>query len=408
MLAAIDFSEYERNQKYYGGSERKEGITIDGEDYMIKYQKQTAFGKRNNHISEFIGSHIFELCGIQAHKTYLGYRNGEQVVACKDFNATDKQFVPFNDVGESTLDQDKENYQYDYEDITAKISDAVFHALTDRMGCIILQIAIIQGVNKMREAVTRGDICLTDEYNFTYKVAEIVYTEREDESFFYEIRPNYSVISLLSANDFQGIPGLNLDLKKELYIRENITPVFISERAPGKNREDLWELLKQCDMQYLNQLEWLIRTDTRYSGDKLFVQRPENKSIKVESIRMLGDRSAVICRKILEVICYGDTVTSPTFVIDDKNRKQYFDLLMVLYSTERKFLDSRRRDGIAASAKKGNYKGRKKARIDKLAAQEIFLDYAIKKISSKEAAEKLGVSKSTFLRRYRENKESPR
>ena len=77
---------------------------------------------------------------------------------------------------------------------------------------------------------------------------------------------------------------------------------------------------------------------------------------------------------------------------------------MVLYSTERKFLDSRRSDGIAASAKKG----RKKARIDKLAAQEIFLDYAIKKISRKEAAEKLGVSKSTFLRRYRENKESPR
>ena len=117
MITAIDFSEYELNGKYYGGSERKEGITLDGEDYMIKYQKQTAFGKRNNHISEFIGSHIFEICGFQVHKTYLGYRNGEQVVACKDFNVEGKQFVPFNDVGESTLDQDKETYQYDYEDI---------------------------------------------------------------------------------------------------------------------------------------------------------------------------------------------------------------------------------------------------------------------------------------------------
>ena len=105
MITAIDFSEYELNGKYYGGSERKEGITLAGEDYMIKYQKQTAFGKRNNHISEFIGSHIFELCGFQAHKTYLGYRNGEQVVACKDFNVEGKQFVPFNDVGESTLDE---------------------------------------------------------------------------------------------------------------------------------------------------------------------------------------------------------------------------------------------------------------------------------------------------------------
>lgn len=123
MIAAIDFSEYEFNGKYYGGSEKKEGISINGEDYMIKYQKHTAFGKRNNHISEFIGSHIFELCGFEAHKTYLGYRAGEQVVACKDFNVPGKQFVPFNDVGESTLDQDKETYQYDYEDIMQMLRD---------------------------------------------------------------------------------------------------------------------------------------------------------------------------------------------------------------------------------------------------------------------------------------------
>ena len=123
MIIAIDFSEYELNGKYYGGSERKEGITIDEEDYMIKFQKRTAFGKRNNHISEFIGSHIFELCDFEVHKTYLGYRDGEEVVACKDFNLPGKQFVPFNDVGESTLDQDKETYQYDYEDIMQMLRD---------------------------------------------------------------------------------------------------------------------------------------------------------------------------------------------------------------------------------------------------------------------------------------------
>ena len=123
MITAIDFSEYNLNGKYYGGSERKEGISIDGEDYMIKFQKQTAFGKRNNHVSEFIGSHIFQLCGFEAHKTYLGYRDGEEVVACKDFNVPGKQFVPFNDVGESTLDQDKETYQYDYEDIMRMLRD---------------------------------------------------------------------------------------------------------------------------------------------------------------------------------------------------------------------------------------------------------------------------------------------
>lgn len=254
----------------------------------------------------------------------------------------------------------------------------------------------------MREIVTRGDICLNDDYNLTYKVAEIIYIEREDESFEYEIRPNYSVISLLDSKDFQGIPGLDMDLKKESYVRKNVIPVFISERAPGRNREDLWKLLKECDMQYLNQLEWLIRTNTRYSGDKLFVQRPEDKTLETEAINNLGNRSAVICRKVLEVICYGDDVISPTLTVNDKNRKQYYDLLMALYSTERKFLDSHRSKGIKKSAKKGNYKGRVKIRIDKLVAQEIFLDYQNKKINSTEAARLLEISKSTFLRRYRE------
>ncbi|MDE7435669.1 MAG: HipA domain-containing protein [Lachnospiraceae bacterium] len=122
-MQAVDFSEYELSGKYYGGSERKLGIIIDGDDYMLKYQKQTAFGKRNNHISEFIGSHVFEICGFLTHKTYLGFRDEEQVVACKDFNVSGKQFVPFNDVGESTLDQDKETYQYDYEDIMQMLRD---------------------------------------------------------------------------------------------------------------------------------------------------------------------------------------------------------------------------------------------------------------------------------------------
>ena len=90
----------------------------------------------------------------------------------------------------------------------------------------------------MREIVTSGDICLKDKYKLIYKVAEITYTERVDESIVCEIKPNYSVIKLLESEDFQGILGLNLDLKKDSYVRKNIIPIFISERTPGKNRED--------------------------------------------------------------------------------------------------------------------------------------------------------------------------
>lgn len=254
----------------------------------------------------------------------------------------------------------------------------------------------------MREITTHGDICLKGKYNLIYRVAEITYIEREDDKFVYEIRPDYSVIELLDAKDFQGIPGLNLDLKKESYVRENIVPTFISERTPGENREDLRKLLNDCNMEYLNRLEWLIRTDTQYSGDKLFVQRPETKNINVDSIKELGNRSAVICRKLLETICYGDIVSSSEICVSSTNRKQYYELLTTLYGTERKYLDSQRKVGIAESAGKGKYRGRIRIKIGTLESMEVFTDYRAQKISSIDAAKKLGISKSTFLRRYRE------
>ena len=112
-----DFSNCKLSNIRYGGSERKLGILINGEPYMLKFQKNTKFGKRNNHLSEFLGSHIFELLGFNVHKTYLGKYKGEFVVACKDFVINGYEFVPFNDVGESTIETDKETYQYTYEDI---------------------------------------------------------------------------------------------------------------------------------------------------------------------------------------------------------------------------------------------------------------------------------------------------
>ena len=56
--------------------------------------------------------------------------------------------------------------------------------------------------------------------------------------------PFYHVIELLPTRLFQGIPGLDMCLRKERYVRENMTPVFISERTSRENRENLWELLK--------------------------------------------------------------------------------------------------------------------------------------------------------------------
>lgn len=119
----MDFSRCRLSGRYYGGTEKKLGIVMEGAEYMLKFQKETAFGFRNNHFSEYIGSHIFASLGFFTQETYLGIYKKRQVVACRDFNVEGVQFVPFNDVGESTLDQDKDRYQYEYEDIMQMLRD---------------------------------------------------------------------------------------------------------------------------------------------------------------------------------------------------------------------------------------------------------------------------------------------
>lgn len=124
MREIIDFSSCQQTNTYYGGSERKLGILVDGIEFMLKFPKLDAFENvRTNHISEYIGSHIFALLGMPAQETHLGTYRGEEVVACKNFLHPNEQFVPFNDVGESSLERDRERYQYSYEDIIVMLAE---------------------------------------------------------------------------------------------------------------------------------------------------------------------------------------------------------------------------------------------------------------------------------------------
>ena len=116
-MLLINFDNCELSSKQYGGSERKIGIIINGIEYMLKFQKKTAFALRNNTLSEYIGSHVCGLLGLECQETYLGTYKNEYVVACKNFINNDVIFVPFNDVGESSLEIDKNKYKYTYDDI---------------------------------------------------------------------------------------------------------------------------------------------------------------------------------------------------------------------------------------------------------------------------------------------------
>jgi hypothetical protein len=254
----------------------------------------------------------------------------------------------------------------------------------------------------MKNIITSASICLNDKYGFVYRVCRLDYILNEDDSFSYIFTPDYSVIDLLSNDLFQGIPGLNLDLRKEVYIRENSTPVFISERTPSENREELFELLAKCDLKYLNRLEWLIRTSTRYSGDNFYVIRYEPKAtLFYEDIIASENRASLTINNILNNICLGNIIVTNDFSINDANRKGYYSLLMPLFEKEKLFLINKRVSGIKESAKYGIYRGRKPILIDKLKFEEVAKDFQSKKITQKEALEILKISKSTFYRRLK-------
>ena len=113
----MDYSDAQRTDRYYSGSEKKIGILLDGREWILKFQYNDGLKSRFNHVSEYLGSHIFGLLGFDVQQTELGTYRGEQVVACRNFIPEGCLFVPFNDVGESTLEHDKEQFSYTYDDI---------------------------------------------------------------------------------------------------------------------------------------------------------------------------------------------------------------------------------------------------------------------------------------------------
>ena len=118
-----DYSQYVKNNRIYTGSEEKIGITIDHEHFIVKFQKNSESGLLNNHISEHIGSSIFNILKEDAQMTSLGTYNNRDVVLCKDFNHEGESFTPFNGIGESSLERDREMYHYSYEDITTILKE---------------------------------------------------------------------------------------------------------------------------------------------------------------------------------------------------------------------------------------------------------------------------------------------
>lgn len=253
----------------------------------------------------------------------------------------------------------------------------------------------------MKTYYSRGLIVVKDKFNITHLLSKIEYFCNEDETFKYVFTPSYSTISLLKSDIFQGLPGLNLDIKKEKYERINRVPVFISERVPNKNREDYYELLKEVNMEYMDPIEYLIRVKGQYFGDPYFVIAYKDKE-KIDLDNLTGKYTNTDLTKIiLDNIAIGNDIIFNDTLINDDNRKLIYDILIKLYKRSVTYKKEKQLEGISLAKINGKYKGRKRIEIDVINFLNYLNKINNKEITVKEACKNLGITIDKF---YREKK----
>lgn len=128
----IDFSALPRKNKTYAGANgSKISVVYNGEQYMLKFppvpRKNTDMSYTNSCISEYIGSHIFNILGIRTQETLLGkftVNNKEKiVVACKDFTSLGITLQDFASLKNQMIDSAHNGYGTELTDIIYTIEN---------------------------------------------------------------------------------------------------------------------------------------------------------------------------------------------------------------------------------------------------------------------------------------------
>ena len=253
-------------------------------------------------------------------------------------------------------------------------------------------------------------------------VAQIDYQEFDEENFQYVISPYWEIVDGLPASIFQGIPGIDMDLRLKNYYRVNYIPTFISERTPSENREDLWELLESVGLDYYDRFEWLLRTDMRAANDNLIVERRRKEEtirqfssgvisdlqygdkVIVESLETIADTSAGLADGMFGIVTNGvDVITDSGQVLVDAATRAaivpYVITQRIIYRRERV---ANRQEGIEQAKKNGKYTGRKPIEVDENALRQVVKELNGGLITVEEAMKRVKIkSRSTFYRKIK-------
>ena len=128
----IDFTNLPRRNKTYGGANgNKISVIYEDQLYMLKFPGAARLNNEmsyaNGCISEYLGSHIFELAGIPVQKTLLGtYTRNEKekvVVACRDFTSPNVVLQDFASLKNTIIGSSSNGYGTELEDILETIEE---------------------------------------------------------------------------------------------------------------------------------------------------------------------------------------------------------------------------------------------------------------------------------------------
>ena len=253
-------------------------------------------------------------------------------------------------------------------------------------------------------------------------VAQIDYQEFDEENFQYVISPYWEIVDGLPASVFQGIPGIDMELRLERYYRVNYIPTFIAERTPSENREDLWDILGSVGLDYYDRFEWLLRTTMRSANDNLIVERRRTLPVTeqftsgvlsalqygdkviVDSMEVISDTTAGFADAIFIAITSGIDIINQSgqILVDAMARAAMIPVVVTQRIITRREHASSRRDGIEQAKKNGKYTGRKPIEVDEKILRQAVMEIDKGIITVEEAMRRTKIgSKSTFYRKVR-------
>lgn len=245
----------------------------------------------------------------------------------------------------------------------------------------------------MRSVTNSALICWDDELGIQYRICRLDYTEWEDGEYEYVFTPDYRVMDILPMVQVGGIPGLDLDLRRERYVRRNMQPVFMTERSPPRNRIGLWDELRSVGLDHYDRLEWLIRTNMIYSGDRLYVIRYEEPRSRDFEDGIRRDAVA-LCRDMLRALGSGAEMSVSGRKLDHEEAVAVGRMLrLVLLSDKAK--NPKKPDPPCV--------GRKRKEIGIETLRKVKLDIDSGRYTAGEMADILGISRATLYRRLRES-----